>query len=174
MIKNDARAVSRRLSCEVQEGVQHEMARLDPPSYTYLARRARKKQRRVTRTPALPPPPLPSPPPSDRTRFSPGGSNAREIAPFSMIYVSLTRRDNEKICRLFMTSAHRLTGSFVFLSSRSSSSPSLAAFFFARTDSSRVSYFLPPPSPSGQYIINVISVFYIASLCVRFEFSLES
>lgn len=32
-----------------------------------------------------------------------------------MIYVSLTRRDNEKICRLFMTSAHRLTGSFVSL-----------------------------------------------------------
>lgn len=71
------------------------------------------------------------------------GYNAPRNSPFSMIYVSLTRRDNEKICRLFMTSVQRLTGSFISLPAPPTPPPPTAFFrtFFFLTRIFRIFYF---------------------------------
>lgn len=87
------------------------------------------------------------------------GYNAPRNSPFSMIYVSLTRRDNEKICRLFMTSVQRLTGSFISLPPPPPPPPTaFPRTFFLLTRISRIFYFF---SASNRHIVHItIDILY--------------
>lgn len=86
------------------------------------------------------------------------GYNAPRNSPFSMIYVSLTRRDNEKICRLFMTSVQRLTGSFISLPPPPPPPTAFPRTFFFLTRISRIFYFFPRPTDISCILR---SIFYI-------------